>query len=79
MKSFFRYPGGKSKLSQPIMSEITSRMHRFQITEFRKPFMGGGAISLNALSSLPGISKVWVNEFNRPLANLWSSVMSASC
>jgi DNA adenine methylase len=69
MKSFFRYPGGKSRIAHQIVKEMGN------IQEYREPFFGGGSIGLEVLESLPLGADVWVNDKYPPLASLWKMII----
>lgn len=46
--SFFRYPGGKAKLSKQIVERLVAQGD--EATEYREPFFGGGGIGLQVLA-----------------------------
>lgn len=72
--SFFRYPGGKSKLR----SQITNTLYKcFPLREFeyREPFFGGGSIGLDIISNKKA-SNVWLNDKDIGVACIWSAVIS---
>ena len=66
-----RYPGGKSKLKKKILPFIVPSS---DVVEYREPFFGGGSIGVDFLSS-SSIPQVWVNDFDKHLANMWNSVI----
>lgn len=61
--SFFRYPGGKSKLRKEILPHINSQL------EYREPFVGGGHIALSVSNSVR-----WINDWDIGIASLWKAV-----
>ena len=58
IRSVLRYPGGKSKVAQKIVSLIPPN-----IKEFREPMVGGGSVSLVFKQTLPHV-KVWINDID---------------
>lgn len=70
--SFFRYPGGKTKLKNTILSYFELDKG---VTEYREPFFGGGSIGIEFLK-INKISNVWINDFDKPLSHLWESVIN---
>jgi len=73
--SFFRYPGGKSKLSKQILHCLNTQLEQSKATEYREPFFGGGSVGLKFLASSPEISSLWLNDKDINLACLWTSVL----
>lgn len=71
MTSFFRYPGGKSKLRNQIISKIN-----LGNLEYREPFFGGGSIGLKIFQDNPSISKLWINDKDLGISCLWTSVIN---
>lgn len=63
--SFFRYPGGKSKLKSKILDRLTG--HNLQ---YREPFFGGGSIGLELHTD-----KMWINDKDVGISCLWTSVI----
>lgn len=64
MKSIFRYPGGKSKIS------IRSFIHQHSpkiYTEYREPMVGGGGIFF----SIPPHINRWINDINPNLMSVY--------
>jgi len=68
IKSVLRYPGGKSRVAQKIVSLIPQ-----SIKEFREPMVGGGSIALVLKQTLPHI-KVWINDLNYDLICFWKTL-----
>ncbi len=75
MKTLFRYPGGKTKLRKQILEAVKAVASENDITDFREPFFGGGAIGLSALKEIPSVTKISINDRNVPLASLWTAVI----
>ncbi len=74
--SFFRYPGGKAKLSKPILSKIQEITQDKEITDYIEPFFGGGSIGLAVLESdiFPDLKSTMLSEFDFALFCLWVAV-----
>ena len=72
--SFFRYPGGKSKLSTQIIDRIEKEIEKspVPVEEYREPFFGGGSIGLKIVSGNFPIKKIWINDFDKAIASLWT-------
>jgi DNA adenine methylase len=64
-KSFIRYPGGKSKFRNIILSRIPRNI------EYREPFFGGGSIGLEIIEKN---SNAWINDKDIGIYALWESV-----
>ena len=43
-KSFFRYPGGKSRLAKQIFNIIEGKVDLNTVNSYIEPFIGGGSI-----------------------------------
>ena len=83
MRSFFRYPGGKSNIVK-LLRETLANQHTKRIKEYREPFVGGGSVMLDFLHSEddngtkipnPRIERVWLNDKDTNMAAVWTSVM----
>jgi DNA adenine methylase len=70
--SFFRYPGGKSKLRTKIVSKLNDMAGDLDL-EYREPFFGGGSIGLQYLEKSKN-NKVWINDLDLGIYCLWVSV-----
>lgn len=75
--SFFRYPGGKSKLNKQILAAIDAILTETGSGnfEYREPFFGGGSIGLSLLKNRTDIKKAWINDKDPGVASLWTSVI----
>jgi DNA adenine methylase len=73
VSSFFRYPGGKSKLRGEITA-ILNRLIDGEDVQYREPFFGGGSIGLNMVST-HGIRKLWMNDKDVGISCLWTSAI----
>jgi len=72
--SFFRYPGGKSKLRDDI-SECLSKQAIYDGLHYREPFFGGGSVGLKFFNDNPTIKNIWINDKDIGIACLWTSVI----
>jgi DNA adenine methylase len=70
--SFFRYPGGKTKLLPQIIAKLRQFINEPDI-EFREPFFGGGSVGLEIINDC---KKLWINDKDLGIAALWSSVIN---
>jgi DNA adenine methylase len=68
LKSVLRYPGGKSKVAQELVSLLPPT-----IKEFREPMVGGGSVALVLKQTLPHV-KVWINDLNYDLVCFWKTL-----
>lgn len=75
--SFFRYPGGKAKLSGPILSKIQELTEGQDIHHYMEPFFGGGSICFATLKkkTFPDLKSVVINEADFALYCLWHTVI----
>lgn len=69
--SFFRYPGGKTKLRKKIIERLT--INSVGLSEYREPFFGGGSIGL-LMIPYPQFTSAWINDKDIGLVCLWKSV-----
>jgi len=72
--SFFRYPGGKSKLRDQIAKRLAEQAG-YAGLEYREPFVGGGSVGLSLLSDNLGITNIWLNDKDIGIACLWTAVI----
>lgn len=68
--SFFRYPGGKTKLKKEIVKKIKEKL--LKTSEYREPFFGGGSIGCDLIDLCDSI---WCNDFDSGIASLWTSLI----
>lgn len=62
-KSPLRYPGGKSRAVDRILTQLPNT-----IAEFREPFLGGGSVFLAVRSKFDLlITQYWINDLNYDL------------
>ncbi len=71
--SLFRYPGGKTKLQEPIVQLLREQTNW---TQYREPFFGGGAIGLNFMATDSTVTSAWLNDLDVGLASLWTATMN---
>jgi len=69
-----RYPGGKAKISEPIIKALIDIYKTNPSAEYREPFFGGGSIGFKLLSQNK-IQKVWINDFDRGMSALWTATI----
>lgn len=72
--SFFRYPGGKSKLRNEITRRLSDRATNGNL-QYREPFFGGGSVGLKFLSENLMTNRIWINDKDIGIASLWTSVI----
>lgn len=75
MSSFFRYPGGKSKLRKTIVNKLISQSSELG-SQYREPFFGGGSIGLSFLEENSFVKEAWINDKDIGISCLWMSVMN---
>lgn len=75
MSSFFRYPGGKSKLKTHILDVLDGYVYEYQITKYIEPFFGGGSIGIEFLSQHPRIKTIQINDKDFGIVCLWTSIL----
>ena len=71
--SFFRYPGGKSKLRAKIVEQLNTQAD--DDLQYREPFLGGGSIGLRLLSDNSNITDIWINDKDIGIACLWTAAI----
>lgn len=73
MKPFIKWAGGKNSL----LDEIQKRLPDFVYSQdfcLVEPFIGGGAVSLWALSDLPHLKQLIINDYNADLINVYQVI-----
>ena len=69
IRSPLRYPGGKSRAVQRILTQLPSGIH-----EYREPFLGGGSVFLAVKQHYPGaIRRFWLSDLYAELVCFWRS------
>ena len=71
MASFLRYPGGKAKMANILISHVHQCGLR-QGVEYRDPFFGGGGFGLQAIEIS---QRAWINDADPGMASLWTAVI----
>lgn len=71
--SFFRYPGGKHKLRNQIVSKLNEIDSRGR--EYREPFFGGGSIGSKFLQENNDLEGFWINDFDPGISCLWTALL----
>jgi DNA adenine methylase len=72
--SFFRYPGGKTKLKKQILAKL-NHLSDGKNLEYREPFFGGGSIGLKLLQNNADLDRIWINDLDPGVASLWTSLI----
>lgn len=70
MKSPLRYPGGKSKIADKLVSLIPDN-----ICGYYEPFLGGGGVMLKVLEKYPNIP-VEANDLDSELIGFWRALQN---
>lgn len=65
LKSPLRYPGGKSRAVQRMLSLLPK-----EFDEYREPFVGGGSFFIS-LKQKRSALKIWINDLNPELYYFW--------
>lgn len=73
MKPFIKWAGGKNSLLDKIQKCLPDFVYSqdFCLVE---PFVGGGAVSLWALSDLPHLKQLIINDYNADLINVYQVI-----
>ena len=73
MKPFIKWAGGKNSLLDKIQKRLPDFVYSqdFCLVE---PFVGGGAVSLWALSDLPCLKQLIINDYNADLINVYQVI-----
>lgn len=73
MKPFIKWAGGKNSLLDKIKKRLPDFVYSqdFCLVE---PFVGGGAVSLWALSDLPHLKQLIINDYNADLINVYQVI-----
>lgn len=81
LKSPFRYPGGKAKISKPILNKIKEKTG-FQtifsdsnMEDFVDVFAGGGSVSLSVLNEYDKIKSLHMNDSDDWVYSFWYSMI----
>ncbi len=71
IRSPLRYPGGKSRVAEKIVSLIPD------FEEFREPCVGGGSVFINLKQKFPD-KNFWINDSYSELAVFWKVLQNDS-
>jgi DNA adenine methylase len=71
MKSPLRYPGGKSAVAKKLVELIPQ-----DVESYIEPFLGGGSVMLEVLSSRPDIKVVLGSDSYLPLIKFWVTIQN---
>ncbi|MEL4894632.1 DNA adenine methylase [Crocosphaera sp. Alani8] len=72
IKSPLRYPGGKSRAIKQIQGQFPDK---FNFSEYREPFVGGGSMFIYLKQVYPNID-IWINDLNPELYLFWKVAQS---
>jgi DNA adenine methylase len=73
LKSPFRYPGGKQKLSGIIVNHLRPYLENSET--YHDVFMGGGSVALKVAEQYPNI-KLSINDADETIAAFWSMILA---
>lgn len=74
LKPIIKWVGGKTQLLNEINNNLPEKYILNNIETYIEPFLGGGSIILNVVPKLPNIKRVYVNDINTRLINLYKNV-----
>ena len=74
IKPIIKWAGGKTQLLNEINLNLPNKNILDNIETYIEPFLGGGSMLLNVISKLPNVKKVYVNDINERLINLYKNV-----
>ena len=72
---FFRYPGGKRKLTSQIMPTIEKLHKERSGNGYSEPFFGGGAVGIEFMKNRNEIDSISINDKDIGLSCLWTCVI----
>ena len=72
MKPFIKWAGGKTQLLPEIRKKYPSELGK-SITKYCEPFIGGGAVLFDILSSYE-LKEVRINDINKELTNTYAQI-----
>lgn len=73
--AIFRYPGGKSKLLEPINKALYPLIR--ETGAFAEPFVGGGSVLVQVAKDFPDI-KLYINDKDPYMYGFWKMLAEAS-
>lgn len=74
LKPIIKLAGGKRRLLNEINLNLPSQNILDNIETYIGPFIGGGSMLFNIVPKLPNVKKVYVNDINERLINLYKNV-----
>lgn len=74
LKPIIKWAGCKRRLLNEINNNLPSQNILDNIETYIEPFLGGGSMLLNIVPKLPNVKKVYVNDINERLINLYKNV-----
>ena len=74
IKPIIKWAGGKRRLLNEINLNLPSQNILDNIETYIEPFLGGGSMLFNIVPKLPNVKKVYVNDINERLINLYKNV-----
>lgn len=76
IRSFFRYPGGKSRLAKQIFNIIEDKVDLNVIDRYVEPFIGGGSMFLYMAQRLKNLQSCVINDKDNGIYSIWESLLS---
>src|SRR5208283_502983 len=73
LKSPLRWPGGKGRVIEPILSRLESQNPN--AFTFIEPFAGGAAVSIAAAYKMPKVQQIVINDADEAVAAFWQCVV----
>lgn len=70
MDTLLRYPGGKARSIKQIAPYIPVEGY----SEYREPFMGGGAVFFHIRKNILSFKTFWINDIRPDLIHFWTQV-----
>lgn len=74
-KPIVKIAGGKTRMLPTLLEHLPKDFHKKEYT-YVEPFLGGGSFGIYLTQTNLKINKVYFNEFNYDLFNLWNVVKS---
>lgn len=76
IKSFFRYPGGKSRLAKQIFNIIEGKVDLNTVNSYVEPFIGGGSMLLYIAQRLEKLQYCVINDKDNGIYAIWETLLS---
>lgn len=74
LKPIIKWAGDKTQLLNEINNNLPDKNILYNIETYIEPFLGGGSMLFNMVPKLPNIKRVYVNDINTRLINLYKNV-----